>query len=746
VSATAPALITLDLPENVDLKVLIDYVSRRLGVNIIYDEQAVAQKITVRAPTAVPESSLLAILEGALRSKNLALVDADAPGWKRVVAVQNLAAAGGRALTTQPAGARPGEIVTRVFQLRYADVAKADQVAKPFLTQPGGNSLQVPESQLLVVTDYAATIAQVAELIDLVDRPRAEAQVAFVPLQHLEAAQLAPQVMQLLSAKLRIRSGGGTAPVVEISSDPRSNQLIVIAPTALVEEARQIAASLDRPGEAMITRAYTMRSVSPERIDALVQQMLGTVQAKRLYQSTIDREGNALVVTGPASVHVQVEALRADLDVPVPEAQSPVRLYKLKNATAADVLATIQAIEGQEGFEDVAVEGSESAGGPPPGTDMGPVPGPLSQAAPALTGLAPGSGSPLPAATGLGGSGPRRLPTVRTAQATVTADANTNTIIVVAAPAVQRIYEQLIASLDKRRPQVLIEATIVAIDTSNDLSLGVEIGYVDSDGTKVIAFSKFGLSEVGDGPDLGRLSLVPGIGFNGAVINTSVADVVVRALRTSSRANVLSAPRILVNDNATGTLESVAESPYVSTNASDTVATTSFAGYAQAGTQIAVTPHIAEGDHLKLDYQITLNTFTGAGANGIPPPRQTDTIQSEVTIPDGDTVIVGGLNRRNTSKTKSAIPILGDIPGLDLLFSSRTNSHSDSTLFVFLRPVVLRDDQFADLKYYSQADQTRAGLPPDWPVSEPVELESSLAAEPPLRGRIIDMTDPDQEP
>jgi general secretion pathway protein D len=322
---------------------------------------------------------------------------------------------------------------------------------------------------------------------------------------------------------------------------------------------------------------------------------------------------------------------------------------------------------------------------------------------------------------------PQKRQTVRSKEATITADPNTNTIIVVAKPDVQRIYEQLIKVLDKRRPQVLIECTIVTLDTSNNYSLGVEIsGQASIDDTEIIAFSSFGLSRVGTGTaDLGRLTLNPGMGFNGTVINADVAQLAVKALASSGRAEVVSAPKLVVNDNTTGTLASVQEAPFTSVNASNTVATTAFAGYASAGTSIAVTPHISEGDFLQLEYTVALNNFTGSGDStaGTPPPRQTNQLTSKVTIPDGSTIIVGGLNRKNFSETVDAVPILGEIPILEYFFSNRTTSSSNSTLFVFIRPVVLRDDKFADLKFFSERSVKAAGIPADYPLSEPVIMK-----------------------
>ena len=84
-----------------------------------------------------------------------------------------------------------------------------------------------------------------------------------------------------------------------------------------------------------------------------------------------------------------------------------------------------------------------------------------------------------------------------------------------------------------------------------------------------------------------------------------------RAGRAARRATVSSAPRILVNDNNTGTLSSVTEFPYASVNASDTVATTSFGDYSKAGTEITVRPHISESDYLQLEYSVSLSSFTG---------------------------------------------------------------------------------------------------------------------------------------
>ncbi len=294
--------------------------------------------------------------------------------------------------------------------------------------------------------------------------------------------------------------------------------------------------------------------------------------------------------------------------------------------------------------------------------------------------------------------------------------------MVIAPPATQKVYAKLIEMLDTRLPQVMVEVTLITLDTSDSFSLGIDVakaGEAGDDG-RYLVFSSTGLSSVD--PLTGALTLAPGLGFNGVLLDPDTVNVVVRALASHARAKVVSAPKVLVNDNGTATLSSIAEAPYVSINVGDTVSTTSFAGYASAGTTVTVTPHISQGDYLLLNYAFTLNSFTGSGAAGVPPPRQTNTINSTVTVPDGHAVIVGGLTRRDISKSIAGLPYLVQLPLLKYLFGNETRNDNETTLFVFIRPVILRDDQFTDLKYISEVASGTAGLQPEYPESEPMMM------------------------
>lgn len=709
--------VQLSLGDDVEVKVLVDAISDHLGVNIIYDEQLLHKTVTIKSPAKIPRESLLPLLQSALRIKQLALVDADVPGWKQIVETKSLPSSARQgeadAVVKQSGGAAA---VTQLFTLQHALASQVDQSIKPFLSVDGGNSLALNELRVIIVTDYASNVQKVAQLVELIDSPRPATVKRLVPLEQADASLLAPQVTKLVASGSTTQGASGQAagtPRLEVAYDTRTNQLILIGPEADVEELVQFVKQLDKPIESL-TKVYRFDYVTPDRVDALVQQLMGEDARPAKYKSAMDEEGQLLFVTGTPETHKQVESVKELLDVSTSQPSSPIRFYRLENVNAADILDTLLNIRDdtersprgersdQRGIRRIESEHrlwpSDSPSLPPPPNVL-------------YRGQASGTAAEMAAATSL---------TPRTGgEARISADLSTNSLVIIAEPAVQEFYAEVISKLDRARPQVLLEAKLVILNAADDFSLGVEASGGDRSGLKrLFAFTQFGLSKVD--PISGVLTIIPGTGANGTLVDPDVADVVVRALTTCKRARVLSAPRVLVNDNETGLLTSVREEPFVSVNASNVVATTSFAGFAEAGTTISVTPHIAQDGKLRLEYKVTLNSFTGEASEGVPPPRQTDELESIVTIPDGHTVIVGGLTLESDSHEVDSVPLLGSIPILKHLFSLDQRNGKKSTLFVFLKPIILRDDKFRDLKFLSDRDLTCAIPPGRFPLSQPM--------------------------
>ncbi len=121
-----------------------------------------------------------------------------------------------------------------------------------------------------------------------------------------------------------------------------------------------------------------------------------------------------------------------------------------------------------------------------------------------------------------------------------------------------------------------------------------------------------------------------------------------------------------------------------------------------------------------LDYSVSISAFVGQPADpSLPPPRQETKLRSVVTVPDGSTVVVGGLEIENKGRSTSQAPWLGSVPLIGTLFRDDSKSSSKSRFFVFLRCNVVTGGSFEDLKWSSSKALKTAGIQDDWPVLEP---------------------------
>lgn len=706
-------MIQLNFPNEIEIKTLADYVSDRLKISIFYDETIRTKRITVRAPQALPVSSLMGVLQSALRMKGLILVEAGTPGWYRIVQATRLTDVAQIGTADEENGAIP---VTETFVLKHTDVQRMDGIIKQFLTQPGANSIPVKESGLLIVTDFAGNLARLRELIRSMDQPDVQVITDFYTVKNLTASSVAQSVTPILTA-----NPSRTGPPVQLLVEGRTNQITVIGEEAEVARAKQFLERFDVP-LGLKTAVYQFQSIPAERIDRLFQELIDPVQRETMYRSTIDPDVNLLVVHTTSELHLQFDELRKKLDTAPTQTRSPVRFVKLNYANVNDVLQTLRSIGNVGGSGGTQKKEGERL--PEPGGFMGGGGGGM------LTLNSPLAWTmPLPPGGNTDSSrGPMGYPQLTGGGALlpgdirVSADPLTNSLVLVGDPNAQTSYLELIQRLDVRRPQVMIEAHIVAIDTSDNYRIGVEVSLGDRSGAKrLFEFTSFGLSEVD--PVTGALQIIPNLGFNGTLVNPDVADVVVQALASHSRAKVLASPKILVNDNTRGRFESVLSVPFESVNASQTVSTTSLGGNQQAGTTIDVTPHIKQGNELELEFNVEFSSFSGSSASAaLPPPRQISRAESIVTIPDAHAVIVGGLKQIGEAETFAGVPYLELVPVLRELSSLRTNGRTTTSFFLFIKPVIVRDDKFSALKCLTNQAGRDAAFAPRFPVSEPIVI------------------------
>jgi len=182
-------------------------------------------------------------------------------------------------------------------------------------------------------------------------------------------------------------------------------------------------------------------------------------------------------------------------------------------------------------------------------------------------------------------------------------------------------------------------------------------------------------------------------------------------LKTRDNANVLSVPSILVNNNDSATISTLDERPFtqITANGVGGQSQENFQGYEEAGITLTISPSISASRYLRLNLELEVSNFLGATTNAtIPPPRVTRRLQTTVNVPDGDTMVVGGVITNNTTFQRRQLPWLGDIPVIGALFRRDVETEDRRTLYFFVTPHILADEDFADLAAISYRKKLEA--------------------------------------
>ncbi len=303
-------------------------------------------------------------------------------------------------------------------------------------------------------------------------------------------------------------------------------------------------------------------------------------------------------------------------------------------------------------------------------------------------------------------------------QITIVPDPNTFSLIVHATEKNQKWIEELAKNLDKRRPQVLIDVTLVEITRTDtfeyDLNLvaSTEEAVIGNIGIEPIHRTdsetrlegSFNLRDQ-DGNPTGQTK---------AFYSDKNMQALLTAIQRKNYGRVLAKPKVLVDDGQKGEISTTDGTTYQKEsiqipNQGSPITTRDFEPI-EAKIQLQITPHISEGDLLRLDVHLAREDFGTRPAEGAPPDKATSEVTTTVFVPDNHTVILGGLVKLNQSKGGSKVPVLGDIPLVGALFRSVDNSDVEKKLYVFLRANVVRpyeEAKLVDLEKISE-DHRRA--------------------------------------
>jgi len=305
----------------------------------------------------------------------------------------------------------------------------------------------------------------------------------------------------------------------------------------------------------------------------------------------------------------------------------------------------------------------------------------------------------------------------RSQQGSVSSIAGTSHIIVTDTESKVKDIAKLIETIDRVTPQVLVEVRIYDITSKDNLDLGIEWNAgrrTNLDASSNIINDDFTISKGGADTYLDS-NTDPTIlsGFEGATSKTADStlgflrfgvlneriniDAQLRAEKENIDAKLLANPRILVLDNETALFDIVTEHPYVEkTIASGTVTET--VKFKEVGVRLEVTPHIAKNGMLRLniapEFGVVVSQVTVSSSNV--PVVDTRKVNTIALIRDGQTVVLGGLRKKDTTQQVNKVPLLGDLPLLGYLFRFEGEATVITELVVFITPQIVIEPFLSD--------------------------------------------------
>ncbi len=379
---------------------------------------------------------------------------------------------------------------------------------------------------------------------------------------------------------------------------------------------------------------------------------------------------NAILLAGTKEQIIEAQDLIARLDVPVEVLGGDLSVLRLKNVLADDLEKTLKTFIN----EDQAAETAAAAG---------------AQA----------------------GAQARKV-----RKTVVIAHKESNSLLLSGTATKLATLKKLIEGrLDARQPQVLVECAVVELSTSDLKRLGVELGLIDikenGDFTRPFGFTSFGASTFSDTDDNGipdtRLPDFenPLQGLTGGIISGGDfgIPVLVNALGQNNTANILSLPSVVVNNNQEAMVKTAENRPTQTTNQGNATTQSGFGGFQDAGIELNISPSISSNNYLRLNVHLTVSRFLTAydPNSATPGVKSTREVKTQVTLPSGSTMVLGGVIEDAESETESGIPLLQDIPILGFLFKAWSSEKRKTNLYFFLTPHILDEDDFEDLREIS---------------------------------------------
>ena len=280
------------------------------------------------------------------------------------------------------------------------------------------------------------------------------------------------------------------------------------------------------------------------------------------------------------------------------------------------------------------------------------------------------------------------------------ADPRTNSVLVSGTGEDMVKVRNAIRAIDIPAPQVVIEVKLVEVSRSAIKRLGGEFGF---------GGSKFGLSNnFGTGTTNGQPSAgIPASGSGTSITFSSLGNVTsnlnarINALVTRGEAQVLANPRIATQDSVTATIAIVNRFPVITVNfaggAGQQIATESVS-FQDVGETLTITPRIDTSGFVTMDIAPVISVRgKDVIVNQNPVPEINERrLNTTMRVADGETVVIGGLIRRNVNNSVTKMPLLGDIPLIGFMFRQEASSNDETEVIIMVTPHIKSGERLTD--------------------------------------------------
>ncbi len=633
-------LVSLDF-HDVDIQDVAKSIAEITGKNFILDDR-VRGKVTVISPQPVTVDEAYQVFRSALEVKNLCAVDVG-----KVTKIVPLRECKGNPIATEgtEGRARGDEIITKIISLQYLSAEEIKKPLNPLVSKTG--TINVGPNNTLMLTDNAANIERIQNIIARLDKPSSKSTVEFIPIKYGDANDIAQKLTNIFekgkaSAGFRRRTDDveGEASVSKIIPDTRTNSLLVMATREGLGRILDLLGELDQPPSSFAKNAgrihvRPIQHANAEELAKVLSSLLSGTSAAPGGKKKSTKEENAA----------------------------------------------------KRGFTNAAPLPWEEGGAANPEGSLG---SNSSENSP---------GSPSVAV----GGGEMFQDEVR-----IVADPSTNSLIITATPTDFLALDSVITELDVTRPQVFVEALIMEVDMDKAAEVGVTghgggaVGTFNLFGSSspgkglssaVVAASPAEMAKAaapGGGLILGGFSQQM---FKIGGITIPINGALFHALQTNNVINVLSAPNILTTDNKKAEISVGSKVPIPSSQYTATGGGVPVTQYSRedVALSLSVTPHINEGDEVTLEIEQKIQEIDTANTklkDGVVTTNERSA-KTTVVAQNAQTIVIGGLIKEKDEKGHGKVPVLGDIPIIKYLFRDTKVSKTKMNLVLFLTPHVI---------------------------------------------------------